>query len=212
MRCARSSACTRMPGVQCSSAKTTVLAAVRVMPTPAASRPRIATRTVSSDWNRLVRRKRSAELTEPSMRMNFTLFRTAVASSASNMTMWWPKMRNLQPPWSRSSAYSQTGPTFARPVSLYICMRTWCLAWGALPSVSSSCSRRDVHVAAASRSTSSCTRCRRFEGSSSRTSAFSRRTMMGRRWACSSSRLDAPVKSMPKGVHFGAQKREVKAL
>ena len=40
MRCARSSACTRMPGVQCSSAKTTVEAAVRVMPTPAACRLR----------------------------------------------------------------------------------------------------------------------------------------------------------------------------
>jgi len=54
MRCARSSACTKIPGVQCSSAKTTVDAAVSVMPTPAAIKPRTATRTVGSLWNSAV--------------------------------------------------------------------------------------------------------------------------------------------------------------
>lgn len=42
--------CDIMPGVQLSSAKTTVEAAVRVRPVPAAVRPRTATRTSLSVW------------------------------------------------------------------------------------------------------------------------------------------------------------------
>jgi hypothetical protein len=41
-----------MPGVQCSSAKTTVEAAVRVSPVPAAVTERTATETSGSSWNR----------------------------------------------------------------------------------------------------------------------------------------------------------------
>lgn len=58
------------PGVHVISPNTTVDAAVRVSPTPAALMDKMATRTESSSWKRLTRRERSDGGVLPSMRMN----------------------------------------------------------------------------------------------------------------------------------------------
>mmetsp|Transcript_32165 Transcript_32165/g.68072 ORF Transcript_32165/g.68072 Transcript_32165/m.68072 type:complete len:348 (-) Transcript_32165:74-1117(-) len=62
-----SSACAKTPGVQCSSAKIILLAAVKVKPTPAAVILRRATRMVLFDWNFFTHCARSAGGTEPSI-------------------------------------------------------------------------------------------------------------------------------------------------
>mmetsp|Transcript_30025 Transcript_30025/g.54423 ORF Transcript_30025/g.54423 Transcript_30025/m.54423 type:complete len:235 (+) Transcript_30025:1265-1969(+) len=62
-----SSACANTPGVQCSSAKMTLLAAVNVRPTPAAVILSRARRMVLLDWNFFTRIARSAGGTEPSI-------------------------------------------------------------------------------------------------------------------------------------------------
>ena len=125
--CARSSACTMSPGVQESSPKITVDAAVSVSPIPAALMDSTATLAFRSVWKRSTRLCRAFVSVEPSMRMNGNFRRRSISEAASRVQVWWRRTGTFRPrrrrrPGSPSCPGASRGtppPAWSRPAAWY---------------------------------------------------------------------------------------------
>mmetsp|Transcript_4357 Transcript_4357/g.14114 ORF Transcript_4357/g.14114 Transcript_4357/m.14114 type:complete len:221 (+) Transcript_4357:135-797(+) len=212
IRCARSSAWSSSPGTQRSSPKHTLQALVSVIPWPAAvierrkrtGEPRgAASKARTSDC-------RSLEGVVPSMRKQRTPLPAAARSAASSTVMWCAKKRSRSHEATSSSAYSAVSAAFAAANSTTdLESRLRRSNDGPLGSASASrVMASSASVACGGSETS--TRCLCFGGSSSRTSALSRRTIsVSQSSAYSSASFDEPLTSSPrrppKKVGFAAQ-------